>query len=96
MMDQVKQENKSDQETENVCLTDKDCILPNEYTPKGKYKRRVLMDNLMKLRVEKNDQAAGQKEFQERAISALLRRLRNHFTSFPVYHFFRILLSEFC
>ena len=66
---------------ENVCLTDKDCILPNEYTPKGKFKRRVLMDCLMKLRVEKND-ASGNREFQERAISALLRRLRNHFTSF--------------
>ena len=66
-------------ELEHVCLTDKDCILPNECTPKGKFKRRVLMDYLMKLRVEKND-TPGNKEFQERAISALLRRLRNNFT----------------
>ena len=51
------------------------------YPWKGKFKRRVLMDCLMKLRVEKND-APGNREFQERAISALLRRLRNNFTFF--------------
>ena len=78
---EMKQENlyQGSPELEHVCLTDKDCILPNEYTPKGKFKRRVLMDCLMKLRVEKND-TPGNKEFQERAISALLRRLRNNFT----------------
>ena len=77
----MKQENiyQGSPDLEHVCLTDKDCILPNEYTPKGKFKRRVLMDCLMKLRVEKNDEP-GNREFQERAISALLRRLRNNFT----------------
>ena len=84
---EMKQENiyQGSPDLEHVCLTDKDCILPNEYTPKGKFKRRVLMDCLMKLRVEKNDEP-GNREFQERAISALLRRLRNNFTFFTSDH----------
>lgn len=46
-------------------------VLPNEYTPKGRNCRAKLMRKLMDLRVTANDNS-----FEEKAISALLRRLR--------------------
>ena len=59
--------------TNRNCLADPegDYVLPNEYTPKGRNCRAKLMRKLMELRVTADDSS-----FEEKAISALLRRLR--------------------